>query len=86
MSVKANRSKTITEQVHDGRSGELREMSYTSCKIVGSGSFGIVFQTKLIDTNEDAAIKRVLQDKRFKVDQAHALSAKLIVRIENSKS
>lgn len=45
----------------------MREMSYTSCKIVGSGSFGIVFQTKLVGTNEDAAIKRVLQDKRFKV-------------------
>lgn len=59
----------MKEQVHDGRTGELREMSYTSCKIVGSGSFGIVFQTKLVDTDEDAAIKRVLQDKRFKVSQ-----------------
>ena len=58
--------KTIRETVSDGRTGEQREMSYTSCKIVGSGSFGIVFQTRLIDTGEDAAIKRVLQDKRFK--------------------
>ncbi|BFZ55138.1 glycogen synthase kinase 3 [Savitreella phatthalungensis] len=58
--------KTIKETVSDGRTGEQREMSYTSCKIVGSGSFGIVFQTKLVETGEDAAIKRVLQDKRFK--------------------
>lgn len=65
-----NTAQTVREQVHDGQTGELREMAYTSCKIVGSGSFGIVFQTKLIDTNEDAAIKRVLQDKRFKVGEA----------------
>jgi glycogen synthase kinase 3 beta len=36
---------------------------------VGNGSFGVVFQTKLSPSNEDAAIKRVLQDKRFKVLQ-----------------
>lgn len=47
--------------------GETREMQYTQCKIVGNGSFGVVFQTKLTPSNEDAAIKRVLQDKRFKV-------------------
>jgi glycogen synthase kinase 3 beta len=34
---------------------------------VGNGSFGVVFQTKLSPSGEDAAIKRVLQDKRFKV-------------------
>lgn len=61
----------IKENVHDGRTGELRELTYTSCKIVGSGSFGIVFQTKLVDSQEDAAIKRVLQDKRFKVGTSH---------------
>lgn len=63
--------KIIKENVHDGRTGELRELTYTSCKIVGSGSFGIVFQTKLVDSQEDAAIKRVLQDKRFKVGTSH---------------
>ncbi|MCJ1285213.1 regulator of ime2 [Xylographa opegraphella] len=41
-------------------------MQYTQCKIVGNGSFGVVFQTKLAPNGEDAAIKRVLQDKRFK--------------------
>jgi glycogen synthase kinase 3 beta len=42
-------------------------LAYTQCKIVGNGSFGVVFQTKLSPSGEDAAIKRVLQDKRFKV-------------------
>lgn len=57
----------IREKVQDGVTGETREIQYTQCKIVGNGSFGVVFQTKLSPSNEDAAIKRVLQDKRFKV-------------------
>lgn len=57
----------IREKVQDGLTGETREMQYTQCKIVGNGSFGVVFQTKLAPNGEDAAIKRVLQDKRFKV-------------------
>lgn len=56
----------IREKVQDGLTGETKEMQYTQCKIVGNGSFGVVFQTKLSPSNEDAAIKRVLQDKRFK--------------------
>jgi hypothetical protein len=57
----------IREKVQDGLTGETKEMQYTQCKIVGNGSFGVVFQTKLSPNGEDAAIKRVLQDKRFKV-------------------
>lgn len=57
----------IKERVQDGATGEYRDMAYTQCKIVGNGSFGVVFQTKLSPSGEDAAIKRVLQDKRFKV-------------------
>ncbi len=60
----------VHENVIDGRTGESRELSYTQCKMVGHGSFGVVFQTKLQPDNEEAAIKRVLQDKRFKVCQA----------------
>ncbi|CAF9911471.1 MAG: regulator of ime2 [Heterodermia speciosa] len=56
----------IREKVQDGVTGETKEMQYTQCKIVGNGSFGVVFQTKLSPNGEDAAIKRVLQDKRFK--------------------
>lgn len=57
----------IREKVQDGVTGETKEMQYTQCKIVGNGSFGVVFQTKMSPSGEDAAIKRVLQDKRFKV-------------------
>lgn len=60
-------AEVIREKVQDGITGETRDLQYTQCKIVGNGSFGVVFQTKLSPSNEDAAIKRVLQDKRFKV-------------------
>ena len=66
--VEANRNtEVVREKVQDGVTGETREMQYTQCKVVGNGSFGVVFQTKLAPNGEDAAIKRVLQDKRFKV-------------------
>ena len=66
-------AEVIREKVQDGATGETREMQYTQCKIVGNGSFGVVFQTKLSPSGEDAAIKRVLQDKRFKVLAAYQL-------------
>ena len=60
-------TEVIREKVQDGVTGETKDLQYTQCKIVGNGSFGVVFQTKLSPSGEDAAIKRVLQDKRFKV-------------------
>ena len=44
-----------------------QEVSYTDTKVIGNGSFGVVYQAKLCDTSELVAIKKVLQDKRFKV-------------------
>ncbi|CAG2113123.1 unnamed protein product, partial [Medioppia subpectinata] len=43
-----------------------QEVSYTDTKVIGNGSFGVVYQARLVDTSEMVAIKRVLQDKRFK--------------------
>lgn len=34
--------------------------------MIGHGSFGAVFLAKVVETNETVAIKKVLQDKRFK--------------------
>lgn len=44
-----------------------QEVSYADMKLIGNGSFGVVYQAKLCDTGELIAIKKVLQDKRFKV-------------------
>lgn len=84
-------AEVIREKVQDGLTGETKELQYTQCKIVGNGSFGVVFQTKLSPNGEDAAIKRVLQDKRFKVCLRSNLLASHIIlicqqRIENFKS
>lgn len=48
-------------------SDRVQEVSYTDTRVIGNGSFGVVFQAKLIETNELVAIKKVLQDRRFKV-------------------
>ena len=49
-------------------SGSLTEqnISYSAERIIGNGSFGVVFEAKVVETGEVVAIKKVLQDKRFK--------------------
>jgi glycogen synthase kinase 3 beta len=37
-----------------------------SIQVIGNGSFGVVYQAKLCESGEMVAIKKVLQDKRFK--------------------
>jgi serine/threonine protein kinase len=84
--------KVIKVIASDGKTGEQRELSYTNCKVIGNGSFGVVFQARVVsggngnlvegagagqdggaasdapkESQEDVAIKKVLQDKRFKV-------------------
>ncbi|KAL9669505.1 hypothetical protein QQ045_007052 [Rhodiola kirilowii] len=49
---------------NDGQSEQT--VSYIAERIVGSGSFGVVYQARSVETNEIVAIKKVLQDKRFK--------------------
>ncbi|CAB9516777.1 Mitogen-activated protein kinase HOG1 (Fragment) [Seminavis robusta] len=49
-------------------SGAITEqnISYSAERIIGNGSFGVVFEAKVVETGEVVAIKKVLQDKRFK--------------------
>jgi glycogen synthase kinase 3 beta len=42
-------------------------VAYATERVVGHGSFGVVFQASIVGTGEVVAIKKVLQDKRFKV-------------------
>ncbi|WFD39230.1 uncharacterized protein MJAP1_002201 [Malassezia japonica] len=76
-------NKVVKVLASDGKTGEQRELAYTSCRIIGNGSFGVVFQARLVrnaseegeqvaasddstEGNDSIAIKKVLQDKRFK--------------------
>ncbi|KZV19190.1 shaggy-related protein kinase eta-like [Dorcoceras hygrometricum] len=50
-----------------GKNGEPKQtVSYMAERVVGTGSFGIVFQAKCLETGETVAIKKVLQDRRYK--------------------
>ncbi|KAL4188239.1 hypothetical protein AMTRI_Chr09g43120 [Amborella trichopoda] len=50
-----------------GRNGQPKQtISYMAERVVGHGSFGVVFQAKCLETGEAVAIKKVLQDKRYK--------------------
>jgi hypothetical protein len=63
-------NKVVKVVASDGKTGDTRELQYANCKVIGNGSFGVVFQARLLAVpkdQEDIAIKKVLQDKRFKV-------------------
>ena len=49
------------------RSEDTETIEYTGYKVIGNGSFGVVFQARLTKpVSKSVAIKKVLQDKRFK--------------------
>ena len=58
----------ISQPLNEGKTddGAEQNISYSAERIIGNGSFGVVFEAKVVETNEVVAIKKVLQDKRFK--------------------
>lgn len=60
-------TKIHEEQAKDGRTGQDITFKYTTYKVAGNGSFGVVYQAKVVGTGESVAIKKVFQDRRFKV-------------------
>jgi len=59
-------STTKTNGTDDKKDGKSETINYDAQRMVGHGSFGAVFQAKVVETNEVVAIKKVLQDRRFK--------------------
>ena len=40
--------------------------TFDAIKVIGHGSFGCVFLAKVLETGETVAIKKVLQNRKFK--------------------
>jgi glycogen synthase kinase 3 beta len=49
-----------------GDSSRKSSFTYNAERVLGSGSFGIVYQAQVVETGESVAIKKVFQDKRYK--------------------
>eukprot|EP00747_Dinoflagellata_sp_TGD_P142490 gnl/TRDRNA2_/TRDRNA2_176249_c0_seq2.p1 gnl/TRDRNA2_/TRDRNA2_176249_c0~~gnl/TRDRNA2_/TRDRNA2_176249_c0_seq2.p1 ORF type:complete len:392 (+),score=83.74 gnl/TRDRNA2_/TRDRNA2_176249_c0_seq2:93-1268(+) len=49
-----------------GENGKAASFTYNAERVLGSGSFGIVYQAQVVETGESVAIKKVFQDKRYK--------------------
>ena len=56
-------------------SSKKKAISYAAERVIGNGSFGVVYQATVIDTGETVAIKKVLQDRRFKNRELEIMSA-----------
>jgi len=59
-----------------GESTEKKKptISYAAERVIGNGSFGVVYQATVIETGESVAIKKVLQDRRFKNRELQIMS------------
>ncbi|KAL3757638.1 hypothetical protein ACHAWU_009483 [Discostella pseudostelligera] len=57
---------TTTTNPNNTTTAAAETISYSAERIIGNGSFGVVFQASVYETGEVVAIKKVLQDKRFK--------------------
>jgi glycogen synthase kinase 3 beta len=48
-------------------------LRFNAERIIGNGSFGVVFRATVVETGEVVAIKKVLQDTRFKNRELHIM-------------
>lgn len=49
-------------------------ISYAADRVIGTGSFGVVYQATVVESGESVAIKKVLQDRRFKNRELQIMS------------
>lgn len=58
---------TVNATPGHGVDAEEVEISYSELKEIGQGTFGIVYRARLCETGEVVAIKKTLDDPKFKV-------------------
>ncbi|CAD7698340.1 unnamed protein product [Ostreobium quekettii] len=56
----------VVEMTVRSSEGRHTKVTYTTEKVVGNGSFGVVHKASCAETGQTVAIKKVLQDRRFK--------------------
>jgi len=64
-----NNQKFVEGSAAEGPAGgdsKRASFTYNAERVLGSGSFGIVYQAQVVETGESVAIKKVFQDKRYK--------------------
>jgi glycogen synthase kinase 3 beta len=54
---------------------EKKAVTFAGEKFAGNGAFGVVYQTKIVETGETVAVKKVFQDKRYKNREFQILKA-----------
>lgn len=59
----------------DSSKKDKQAISYAAERVIGNGSFGVVYQATVIETGETVAIKKVLQDRRFKNRELQIMSS-----------
>lgn len=85
--LKLTQDKSGRNKILPGITIKANGVSYTADRIIGHGSFGIVFQATTVGNGEVVAIKKVLQDKRFKnreLQIMQMLSHPNVVTLKNS--
>jgi len=50
-----------------GKTTEEEDISYTDVKVIGKGTFGVVYRARLVESGDLVAIKKVFHDERYKV-------------------
>ncbi|OZJ02263.1 Protein kinase gsk3 [Bifiguratus adelaidae] len=88
-SVRDDTLRSIKVAAKDGQTGRDIQLTYANTKVIGTGSFGVVYQAKvlevlsaerevqqnavdsLVKVGDEVAIKKVLQDRRFKASTSY---------------
>ena len=63
---KENTNNLISKEKENEKEKEENSFTYNATEVIGSGSFGVVYMAKIVETSEIVAIKKVFQDKRYK--------------------
>merc|ERR1719262_925196 len=64
--IKSVQASFSNMKIEGNENGKNRFFTYNAERVLGSGSFGIVYQAQVVETGESVAIKKVFQDKRYK--------------------